>query len=82
MSIQVTIQVRIQVTIQVRIQVTPPHTILTPCPPYYFCQALTLHACYICYLIFLSSTYFHTYTLLYSKASKGSAVKRTPTMHI
>ena len=56
--IQVTIQVRIQVAIQVSIQVTP-HA---PCPPYYFCQALTLHACYICYLIFLSSTYFHTYT--------------------
>ena len=60
MSIQVSIQVTIQVSIQVTIQVTS-HTLHTPCPPYYFCQALTLHACYICYLIFLSSTYFYTY---------------------
>ena len=40
---------------------TSNHIYHTPCPPYYFCQALTLRACYICYLIFLSSTYFYTY---------------------
>ena len=69
MSIQVTIQVTIQVRIQVRIQVTIQ---VTP----------THHTHTMPTLLFLSITYFYTYTLLYSKASKDSAVKRTPTIHI